>query len=138
MPGTDLLEDTGAAVAAAETIGYPVMLKSTAGGGGIGMKVCRDAEALSREFETVVRLSERSFGSGGVFIERFIERGRQVEVQIFQILQESFAGEHGARMTAMDAATQNATEMIASLTLTFNRARQAAMSLSRGRTAGSW
>ncbi len=52
---------------------------------------------------------------------------KQVEVQLFQILQESFAGEHGARMTAMDAATQNATEMIANLTLTFNRARQAAI-----------
>jgi F-type H+-transporting ATPase subunit gamma len=52
---------------------------------------------------------------------------KQIEVQIFQILQESFAGEHGARMTAMDAATQNATEMIDSLTLTFNRARQAAI-----------
>lgn len=52
---------------------------------------------------------------------------KQIEVQIFQVLQESFAGEHGARMTAMDAATQNATEMIDSLTLTFNRARQAAI-----------
>jgi urea carboxylase len=83
VPGTDLLENADAAVFAAESIGYPVMLKSTAGGGGIGMKVCRDAEELRREFETVVRLSERSFGSGGVFIERFIERGRHVEVQIF-------------------------------------------------------
>lgn len=52
---------------------------------------------------------------------------KQIEVQLFQILQESFAGEHGARMTAMDAATQNATEMVANLTLTFNRARQAAI-----------
>ncbi len=52
---------------------------------------------------------------------------KQVEVQLFQVLLESFAGEHGARMTAMDAATQNASEMIASLTLTFNRARQAAI-----------
>lgn len=83
VPGTDLLDNADAAVSAAETIGYPVMLKSTAGGGGIGMKVCRDAEELRREFESVVRLSERSFGSGGVFIERFIERGRHVEVQIF-------------------------------------------------------
>ncbi|RYD41072.1 MAG: ATP-grasp domain-containing protein, partial [Verrucomicrobiaceae bacterium] len=79
----DLLASAQEAVAAAETIGYPVMLKSTAGGGGIGMKVCRDAEELAKEFESVVRLSERSFGSGGVFIERFIERGRHVEVQIF-------------------------------------------------------
>ena len=83
VPGTDLLESAAAAVAAAESIGYPVMLKSTAGGGGIGMKVCRDAEELAKEYESVVRLSERSFGSSGVFIERFIERGRHVEVQIF-------------------------------------------------------
>jgi F-type H+-transporting ATPase subunit gamma len=52
---------------------------------------------------------------------------KQVEIQLFQIFQESFAGEHGARMTAMDSATSNASEMIASLTLTFNRARQAAI-----------
>ena len=83
VPGTDLLENAAAALEAAESIGYPVMLKSTAGGGGIGMKVCRDAEELAKEFGSVVRLSERSFGSGGVFIERFIERGRHVEVQIF-------------------------------------------------------
>ncbi|GAA5131626.1 urea carboxylase [Luteolibacter yonseiensis] len=83
VPGTGLLENAEAAISAAEGIGYPVMLKSTAGGGGIGMKVCRDADELRREFESVVRLSERSFGSGGVFIERFIQRGRHVEVQIF-------------------------------------------------------
>lgn len=83
VPGSDLLDDINAAIAAAETIGYPVMLKSTAGGGGIGMKVCRDADELTREFDSVVRMGERSFGSGGVFIERFIERGRHVEVQIF-------------------------------------------------------
>jgi F-type H+-transporting ATPase subunit gamma len=52
---------------------------------------------------------------------------KQVEVQLFQVFLESFAGEHGARMTAMDSATENASEMIANLTLTFNRARQAAI-----------
>ncbi len=52
---------------------------------------------------------------------------READVQLFQVLLESFAGEHGARMTAMDSATENASEMIASLTLTFNRARQAAI-----------
>ncbi|MGE3538356.1 MAG: ATP synthase F1 subunit gamma [Candidatus Tectimicrobiota bacterium] len=52
---------------------------------------------------------------------------RELEVQLFQIFLESFAGEHGARMTAMDSATENASDMIASLTLTFNRARQAAI-----------
>jgi F-type H+-transporting ATPase subunit gamma len=52
---------------------------------------------------------------------------RQIEIRLFQIFQESFAGEHGARMTAMDSATSNASEMIANLTLTYNRARQAAI-----------
>ncbi len=83
VPGTELLENSEVAVAAALKIGFPVMLKSTAGGGGIGMKICRDEAELLREFESVVRLSERSFGFGAVFIERFIERGRHVEVQIF-------------------------------------------------------
>ena len=83
VPGTGLLENAEAAIMAAQKLGYPVMLKSTAGGGGIGMKVCRDEAELLREFESVVRLSERSFGSGSVFIERFIQRGRHVEVQIF-------------------------------------------------------
>jgi urea carboxylase len=83
VPGTGLLENAASAISAANEIGYPVMLKSTAGGGGIGMKVCHDEAELLREFESVVRLSERSFGSGSVFIERFIQRGRHVEVQIF-------------------------------------------------------
>jgi urea carboxylase len=83
VPGTGLLENAESAIIAAAKLGYPVMLKSTAGGGGIGMKVCRDEAELLREFESVVRLSERSFGSGSVFIERFIQRGRHVEVQIF-------------------------------------------------------
>ncbi len=83
VPGTGLLDGVESAVISAESIDYPVMLKSTAGGGGIGMKVCRDEAELRREYESVVRLSERSFGSGSVFIERFIQRGRHVEVQIF-------------------------------------------------------
>lgn len=82
-PGTGLLNDLDEALAAAASIGYPVMLKSTAGGGGIGMKVCKNAEELSQQFESVVRLGEKSFGSGAVFLERFIERGRHIEVQIF-------------------------------------------------------
>ncbi|MFC7336958.1 urea carboxylase [Haloferula chungangensis] len=83
VPGTELLESVEDALKAAETIGFPLMLKSTAGGGGIGMKVVRDETELRKEFESVVRLSERSFGSGAVFLERFIERGRHVEVQVF-------------------------------------------------------
>jgi len=83
VPGSGLLESIDAAKEAAIEIGYPLMLKSTAGGGGIGMKVVKDEAELIKEFDAVVRLSERSFGSGAVFLERFVERGRHVEVQVF-------------------------------------------------------
>jgi urea carboxylase len=81
--GSDLLVDADAANAAAEEIGYPVMLKATGGGGGIGMQVCRDAAALRSAFDRVTRLAERSFSSAGVFVERFVDDARHVEVQIF-------------------------------------------------------
>lgn len=81
--GSELLADAGAAIEAAEAIGYPVMLKATGGGGGIGMQVCRDAAELRTAFGRVVRLAERSFGAAGVFVERFVDGARHVEVQIF-------------------------------------------------------
>ncbi|MCF6389003.1 urea carboxylase [Mycobacterium sp. MBM] len=81
--GSDLLADPVAAVNAAGTIGYPVMLKATGGGGGIGMQVCRDAGQLRSAYQRVVSQAERSFGSAGVFVERYVENARHVEVQIF-------------------------------------------------------
>lgn len=83
LPGTDLLETEEEAVAAAELIGYPVMLKSTAGGGGIGMRVCRHEADLRAAYGSVRRLGEANFRHGGVFLEKFVERARHVEVQIF-------------------------------------------------------
>jgi urea carboxylase len=82
-PGTDLLTDEAEAVAAAERIGFPVMLKATAGGGGIGMRVCETAEDVREGFATVARLGQGNFGDSGVFLERFIRRARHIEVQIF-------------------------------------------------------
>ncbi|MGB5151161.1 MAG: urea carboxylase [Mycobacterium sp.] len=81
--GSDLLDDPDAAVTAADEIGYPVMLKATGGGGGIGMQVCRDAADLRSAYQRVVSQAERSFGSAGVFVERYVENARHVEVQIF-------------------------------------------------------
>ncbi|MDZ7884621.1 MAG: urea carboxylase [Mycobacterium sp.] len=81
--GSDLLDDPDAAVAAADVIGYPVMLKATGGGGGIGMQVCRNADDLRTAYQRVVSQAERSFGSAGVFVERYVENARHVEVQIF-------------------------------------------------------
>jgi urea carboxylase len=83
LPGTDLLASVEMAVVAAEGIGYPVMLKSTAGGGGIGMRVCRDADSLRDAYDAVERISRASFGSAGLYLEKFVERARHIEVQIF-------------------------------------------------------
>ncbi|MBS1202238.1 MAG: urea carboxylase, partial [Chromatiaceae bacterium] len=83
LPGSGLLDDVEQARREAQRIGYPVMLKSTAGGGGIGMQLCRDPEALSGAFEGVQRLGRNNFANAGVFLERYVERARHVEVQIF-------------------------------------------------------
>lgn len=83
LPGTGLLTDLDDALQAAEAIGYPVMLKSTAGGGGIGMSRCFGAEDLRKSFESVQRLSQNNFSNSGVFLEKFVESARHIEVQLF-------------------------------------------------------
>ena len=83
LPGTHLINDLEEAVAASTEIGYPVILKSTAGGGGIGMKVCDDEQALREAFEAVTHLAEKNFNNGGVFVEKYIATARHIEVQIF-------------------------------------------------------
>ncbi|MDR6609476.1 urea carboxylase [Pseudomonas synxantha] len=83
LEGTELLDSLDAALLAGEQVGYPVMLKSTAGGGGIGMRVCRNAAELSESFEAVKRLGQNNFSDAGVFIEKYIQRARHLEVQVF-------------------------------------------------------
>jgi urea carboxylase len=84
LPGTPLLEDLEAALSAAEQIHYPVMLKSSAGGGGIGLRLCADAAALQVAFPVVQRISQSNFRSdGGVYLEKYVEQARHIEVQIF-------------------------------------------------------
>ncbi|MGY2276948.1 urea carboxylase [Pseudomonas monsensis] len=83
LEGTELLDSLDAALIAGEQVGYPVMLKSTAGGGGIGMRVCRNASELSESFEAVKRLGQNNFSDAGVFIEKYIQRARHLEVQVF-------------------------------------------------------
>ncbi|MET9481481.1 urea carboxylase [Streptomyces sp. NPDC006638] len=82
-PGTDLLPDLEAALAAAESIGYPVMLKATGGGGGIGMRAVHDPAGLAEAWEGVRRVASASFSSAGLFLERLVENARHVEVQVF-------------------------------------------------------
>jgi acetyl-CoA carboxylase, biotin carboxylase subunit len=76
------VSDSDAAIAEAERIGYPVMIKAAAGGGGIGMTVAADAEALRAGFETARSRAERFFGSPSILLERYITSARHVEVQI--------------------------------------------------------
>jgi len=83
LPGTGVLQDVAAALKAAEGVGYPTMLKSTAGGGGIGMRLCASAEELRDAYEAVARQSQASFGSSNLYLERFVTAARHIEVQIF-------------------------------------------------------
>ncbi|MFE4547704.1 5-oxoprolinase/urea amidolyase family protein [Streptomyces sp. NPDC056785] len=82
-PGTGLLAGLREALDAAGRIGYPVMLKATGGGGGIGMSACRSAGELGEAWERVQRVAAASFTSAGVFLERLVEDARHVEVQVF-------------------------------------------------------
>lgn len=83
LSGTGLLSGVDEALQAADSIGYPVMLKSTAGGGGIGIRICEDRDELSAAYDNVCHLAESNFNDGGVFLEKYIRRARHVEVQIF-------------------------------------------------------
>jgi urea carboxylase len=83
LPGSGLLSNAKHSALEAAAIGYPVMLKSTAGGGGIGMQLCRSAEELASAYHTVERLAASNFSQGGVFIEKYVEQARHIEVQIF-------------------------------------------------------
>ncbi len=83
VPGTGLLENLEQAQQLAGAIAYPVMLKSTAGGGGIGMQACFNATELADAFEKVQRLSQANFKQSGVFLEKYIQTARHIEVQIF-------------------------------------------------------
>ncbi|MER5751904.1 urea carboxylase [Streptomyces sp. NPDC002088] len=82
-PGTGLLASLEEAVQAAARIGYPVMLKATGGGGGIGMSACHSVDELTEAWDRVQRVAAASFSSAGVFLERLVEHARHVEVQVF-------------------------------------------------------
>ena len=83
LPGSELLDSLDHAKPEAARIGYPVMLKSTAGGGGIGMRMCPDEAALADAYESVKRLAATAFKQSGVYLEKFVSVARHIEVQIF-------------------------------------------------------
>ncbi len=83
VPGSPVLSSQTDATQWAADVGYPVMLKSSAGGGGIGMQVCRDEAELNSAWHSVKRLSTNYFSDDTVFLEKYIENARHIEVQIF-------------------------------------------------------
>ena len=84
VPGSDgPLDSVDAAREVAGRTGYPVMLKASAGGGGIGMVKVSDEAALPSAFASAQRRAQAAFGSGGLFLERYVEGARHVEVQVF-------------------------------------------------------
>jgi acetyl-CoA carboxylase biotin carboxylase subunit len=83
VPGSEgIVEDASEAKKIADSIGYPVILKATAGGGGRGMRVVHKSEELKSNFEMCSNEAMSSFGNAGVYIEKFVEKPRHVEIQI--------------------------------------------------------
>ena len=74
--------DPDAAVKIARDVGYPVMIKASAGGGGKGMRIARDDESVREGFERAVSEAKSSFGDDRVFIERYVETPRHIEIQV--------------------------------------------------------
>jgi acetyl-CoA carboxylase biotin carboxylase subunit len=84
LPGSEgAVVDASDALALAETIGYPIMLKAAAGGGGIGMARASDPAELERSFATASRRAQSAFGAGALYVERYLAAPRHVEVQVF-------------------------------------------------------
>jgi acetyl-CoA carboxylase, biotin carboxylase subunit len=82
VPGSGALANADAALAFAETIGFPVVTKASAGGGGRGMVVARNAAELKEGFERASHEAKEAFGDGTLFLERFVQTARHIEVQV--------------------------------------------------------
>ncbi len=83
IPGSEgLLENEDEAIVVAAQVGYPLMIKATAGGGGRGMRLVREESDLIRLYRAAQGEAEAAFGNGGIYIEKFVERPRHVEIQI--------------------------------------------------------
>lgn len=83
LEGSGLVQSAADAVAEAAKVGYPVLLKATGGGGGMGIFLCRGDEDVAKHFETSQHQGQAFFGNSGVFVEKYIEKAHHVEVQIF-------------------------------------------------------
>ena len=84
VPGTQgLITHEDEAIRESQRLGFPVMLKATAGGGGMGLVICHNVQEVQKSFATVKSRSETLFKNDGIFIERFFPDSHHIEVQIF-------------------------------------------------------
>ena len=83
VPGSaGILKDVKDAIATAKKVGYPVMIKATAGGGGKGMRAVWKEEDMTKLFESAVQEATAAFGNGGMYMEKLIEEPRHIEIQV--------------------------------------------------------
>ncbi|GIO39003.1 MULTISPECIES: acetyl-CoA carboxylase biotin carboxylase subunit [Paenibacillus] len=83
IPGSDgLIDDLDQAVAVAREIGYPVIIKATAGGGGKGIRIAEDEESLIKQITTAQQEAQKAFGNAGVYLEKFLTGMKHVEIQV--------------------------------------------------------
>lgn len=102
IPGSNgLLADVEEAVRCAERIGYPVLAKADSGGGGRGMRLCHDEAGLREGFQAAAAEAEAAFGSGAMYLERYLAGGRHIEVQV---LADAFG--HAVHLFERDCSVQ--------------------------------
>ncbi len=82
IPGSNILSSVEEFIEIAEQIGYPVMLKAVAGGGGKGMRVIKNAKEAEKGFNIIQNEAEMAFNNSEIYVEKFVENGRHIEVQI--------------------------------------------------------
>lgn len=83
VPGSNgLVKDLKEAISTSEDIGYPVMIKATAGGGGKGMRIVRNTEEFEKQWNSARQEAKAAFGNDGIYVEKFVEEPRHIEIQI--------------------------------------------------------
>ena len=124
LPGTDHpLDAVADARKAAKDLGYPVMIKATAGGGGRGLRVVGSAQELEQAFGTAQREAEAAFGNGGVYLEKYINSPRHIEFQVLADHHGSIV-HLGERECSLQRRHQKVLEEAPSVALTEKRRRR--------------
>jgi acetyl/propionyl-CoA carboxylase alpha subunit len=137
VPGlTDPVADVAEALAAAKTIGYPIAIKAAAGGGGKGIRIVRNEKEMAGAFRTASGEAVASFGDGRLYLERYLEEPRHIEVQL--MFDKHGNGVHfGERECSIQRRHQKLIEEAPSVVVTPElRAKMGAIAVQAGRAVG--